>query len=57
MMSGFSVLLGSPNILKNVGLNILYTVDPLINGHIGTMSILSFTERLSSVWRLKCATV
>ena len=54
MMSDFSVLLGSPNIYKNVGLNILYTVDPLINGHIETMSIFPFIERLSSIWRLKC---
>ena len=54
MMSDFSVLLESPNIYKNVGLNILYTVEPLSNGYIGTMTILSFIERLSSLWRLKC---
>ena len=30
----------------------LYTVEPLNNGHVGTAGILSFIERLSSLWRL-----
>ena len=32
------------------------TMEPLNNGHIGT-GHLSFIERLSSLWRLKCTSI
>ena len=34
-----------------------YTVEPPNNGHIGGPAFLSFIERLSSLWMLKCTSI
>ena len=40
----------------SLSIAISITVEPLNNGHVGP-AILSFIERLSSVWRLKCTSI